>query len=184
MLHQAFFARPVLDVARELIGTVLSVDGVGGAIVEVEAYAAHDPASHSFNGPTPRTTVMFGMPGRAYVYRSYGLHWCLNFVCGDQPGGAVLVRAIEPLVGVDLMIERRGTEDRRLLCSGPGRLCQALGVTGAHNGLPLDKPPFVLEPATGDWPLAVGVRVGIRKGMDLPWRFGHASSRFLSRPLR
>ncbi len=181
MLSAAFFARASPIVARDLIGVGLLVDGVGGAIVEVEAYALDDPASHSFNGPTPRNAAMFGPPGRAYVYRSYGVHWCLNFVCSEA--SAVLIRAIEPLYGLDVMAERRGRSDPRLLCSGPGRLCQALGITRAHDGLPLDQPPFELEAAEGAPALAVGPRIGITKAAEVPWRFGLAGSRFLSRPM-
>jgi DNA-3-methyladenine glycosylase len=179
MLEPAFFARPSPAVARDLIGARLLVDGVGGAIVEVEAYAPDDPASHSFNGPTPRNAAMFGPPGRAYVYRSYGIHWCVNLVC--EGASAVLIRAIEPEQGLDVMAERRGVSDVRLLCAGPGRLCQALAITRAHDGLPLDQPPFELYAAEGAPALAVGPRIGISKAVEVPWRFGLAGSRFLSR---
>lgn len=177
----ALYALPVIDLARALIGCAITVDGVGGAIVETEAYHAGDPASHSFAGPTPRNAAMWGAAGHAYVYRSYGLHWCLNVVGGAERGAAVLLRAIEPTHGVEAMATRRGTEDLRMLCSGPGRLCAALGVTGALDGAPLDAPPFALL-ARGDEPAIVwGPRIGIAKAADEPWRFGLACSRFLSR---
>ena len=166
-----------------MIGWTLIYNGVGGRIVETEAYHHEDPASHSFSGPTPRNAVMFGPPGVLYVYRSYGIHWCLNLVCGDGPGSAVLLRALEPTVGLGEMSERRGTNDVRLLCSGPGRLGQALAVTREQNGLRLDAPPFELIP--GDpVEVVVGPRIGITKAVDVPWRFGERGSRFLSRPFR
>jgi DNA-3-methyladenine glycosylase len=183
-LPNGFFAREVTEVARDLIGVGLFVDGVGGTIVEVEAYDHLDPASHAFNGPTARNAAMFGPPGHAYVYRIYGVHWCLNFVCGVQPGSAVLIRALEPTTGVEVMAERRGTASPKLLCSGPGRLCQALGVTGALTGAALDAPPFALAAAPEAHEVVVGVRIGITKGADTPWRFGRAGSPFLSRPFR
>ena len=177
------FASPSVLAAPALIGWTLTMDGVGGRIVETEAYHHEDPASHSFSGPTPRNAVMFGPPGVLYVYRSYGIHWCLNLVCGDGPGSAVLLRALEPTVGLSAMSERRGTNDPRLLCSGPGRLGQALAVTREQNGLRLDAPPFELIP--GDpVEVAVGPRIGISKAVDAPWRFGEAGSRFLSKPFR
>ena len=176
------FSAPAHEVARALIGATLLVDGVGGRIVETEAYDREDPASHSFSGPTPRNEVMFGPPGRAYVYRSYGIHWCLNFVCREAGHGAgVLIRAIEPGHGIDLMRARRGLNDLRLLCSGPGKLGQALGITHALNGLRLDRKPFRVVPATGEPPVAVGPRIGISKAIDLPWRFGLQGSAFLSK---
>lgn len=181
-LHAEFFARDAVAVAKALIGVRLLVDGVGGIIVETEAYDRDDPASHSFNGPTKRNAVMFGPSGRAYVYRIYGAHWCLNAVCDGAPRGAVLIRALEPTDGLAVMAERRGTGDPRLLCSGPGRLCQALGVTGAHDGLPLDAPPFALCAADRVHALATGPRIGLTKAADTPWRFGASGSPFLSRP--
>ncbi len=180
-----FFVRDSATIARELIGAWLLVDGVGGRIVETEAYDRNDPASHSHRGPTDRNRSMFGPPGHAYVYRSYGLHWCLNLVCREAGHGAgVLIRAIEPLTGLERMRERRGTTDPLLLCSGPGRVGQALGVTRALDGLPLDAPPFEvrLEPPPG--PVAEGARIGISRATDTPWRFGLAGSPFLSRPFR
>lgn len=170
------------EVARRLIGVTLLINGVGGRIVETEAYDREDPASHSFSGPTPRNAAMFGAPAHAYVYRSYGIHWCLNFVCREAGHGAgVLLRALEPTIGIEIMQQRRGTTDLRLLCAGPGRLGQALGVTRAYNGLPLDAPPFQLLSPDAAVEVVSGVRIGISKAMDVPWRYGLAGSRFLSR---
>ena len=175
-------ARDVHEAARALVGATLLVDGVGGTIVEVEAYAPDDPASHSFRGPTARNRAMFGPPGRAYVYRSYGLHWCLNVVCGPEgTGAAVLLRALEPTHGLDAMRARRGVEDERLLCAGPGRLTQALGVTGEHDGLPLDRPPFRLLPRAREFPVARAPRVGITRAAELRWRYVVAGSPYVSR---
>lgn len=172
------------EVARALIGAVLLVDGVGGRIVETEAYDREDPASHSFSGPTPRNLAMFGPPGRAYVYRSYGIHWCLNFVCREEGHGAgVLIRAIEPLLGLDVMRERRGLEDVRLLCSGPGRVGQALGITREQNGKRLDQSPFQVLSPSGPVLIANGPRIGISKAREVHWRFGLKGSPFLSRRL-
>jgi len=177
------FAGDSHDVALALIGAVLLVDGVGGKIVETEAYDRQDPASHTFNGPTPRNEAMFGPPGRAYVYRSYGIHWCLNFVCREDGHGAgVLIRAIEPLYGMDLMRARRGLHDKRLLCSGPGRVGQALGITQELNGRRLDQAPFKVLATAEPVVVARGPRIGIRKAMEIHWRFGLEGSRFLSRP--
>jgi DNA-3-methyladenine glycosylase len=179
------FSAPSHQVARQLIGVTLMVEGIGGCIVETEAYDREDPASHSFSGPTPRNISMFGPPGRSYVYRSYGIHWCLNFVCRENGHGAgVLIRALEPATGIDRMQQRRGMEDVRLLCSGPGRLCQALGVTREHNDMPLDAPPFELLPAPNALDVISGPRIGISKAIDVPWRFGLAGSRFVSQPFR
>jgi DNA-3-methyladenine glycosylase len=184
-LRRSFFARDVHDVARELIGATLLVDGVGGTVVEVEAYQADDPASHGFRGPTARNAAMFGPAGHAYVYRSYGIHWCLNLVtAGEGRADAVLLRALEPTHGLETMAARRGVADSHLLCSGPGRLCQALGVTREHDGLPLDEPPFQLEPRERDVPIVSGPRIGITRAVERPWRYALEGSRFLSRPLR
>jgi DNA-3-methyladenine glycosylase len=177
----ALWRRHPVEAARELIGWTLLVGGVGGRIVETEAYHHEDPASHAFSGKTPRNAVMFGPVGRAYVYRSYGIHWCLNFVCGEDPGSAVLIRALEPTAGLQEMHERRGLTDPRALCSGPGKLCQALAITREHDGLPLDAPPFELIPGEAVEIIA-GPRIGISRAVDLPWRFGETGSRFLSRP--
>ena len=183
-LPRAFFEQPVVAVARALIGTTLLVAGVGGVIVETEAYARDDPASHSFRGPTPRNGAMFGPSGRAYIYRSYGIHWCFNIVCGVEPGCAVLIRATEPRHGLDLMRARRGVEEARLLCSGPGRLCRALGLTVLQNGLALDEPPFGLSPRADEPEIVSGPRIGLTRAIEVPWRFGLAGSRFLSRAFR
>ena len=182
-LKPSDFEREAPEMAQALIGAVLLVHGVGGRIVETEAYDREDPASHSHSGPTPRNQAMFGPPGRAYVYRSYGIHWCLNFVCREEGHGAgVLIRAIEPLHGIDTMCERRGMHDVRLLCSGPGRLGQALAIQHAYNGHRLDHAPFEVRAASGHHDIVVGPRIGISKAADVPWRFGLAGSRFVSRP--
>lgn len=176
------FAGESHEMARALVGCTLLVDGVGGRIVETEAYDREDPASHSYSGPTARNASMFGPPGRAYVYRSYGIHWCLNFVCREEGHGAgVLIRAIEPVHGIDVMRARRGLEDLRLLCAGPGRVGQALGITHDLNGRRLDRKPFQVLAAERPVTIASGPRIGISKAMDVPWRFGEAGSRFLSR---
>ena len=179
-LRAGFFARPAADVAASLIGCDLRVDGIGGIIVETEAYDRSDPASHSVNGPTRRNASMFGPPGHAYVYRSYGMHWCLNLVC--EPGSAVLIRALEPRHGLETMAARRGLSDPRRLCAGPGRLCQALAVSLAMDGLALDAPPFALAaPETAPAWIA-DRRIGISRAVETPWRFLLAGSRALSRP--
>jgi DNA-3-methyladenine glycosylase len=181
-LQRDFFARSSHEVAPDLIGVTLLVDGVGGPIVEVEAYDQDDPASHSFNGRTSRNAVMFGPAGHAYVYRSYGIHWCLNVVCAE-PGRAeaVLIRALQPEHGLETMRARRGVGAERALCSGPGKLCQALAVTGAHDGLPLDEPPFELLARAKPSAIATGTRIGLTKAAERPWRYGLAGSPYLSR---
>jgi DNA-3-methyladenine glycosylase len=184
-LTRAFFRRSVLEVAPDLIGVTLLVDGVGGRIVEVEAYHQTDPAAHSFGGPTSRNAVMFGPPGYVYVYRSYGIHWCVNFVC--EPKGsasAVLIRAVEPTEGLAIMRRRRGVTDVRLLCSGPGRVCEALRITHAQNGMALDAPPFALFARMDKVDVIAGPRIGITKAVEKPWRYGLKGSRFLSKPFK
>jgi DNA-3-methyladenine glycosylase len=183
-LSRDFFARSVHAVAPELIGAELFVDGVGGTIVEVEAYDHEDPAGHGYAGRTARNASMFGPPGHAYVYRSYGIHWCLNLVCEEEgSASAVLVRALEPVRGLETMRVRRGLDEARVLCSGPGRLCQALGVAREHDGLPLDAPPFELHRRSGELEVVSAPRIGISRAADLPWRYCLAGSRFLSRSL-
>ena len=182
-LKRAFFDRSVHEVAPDLIGTTLLVDGVGGIIVEVEAYHHTEPAAHSFRGPTPRNRVMFGPPGFTYVYRSYGIHWCINFVCEKEgSASAVLIRALQPTHGIPAMRRRRGLHDERALCSGPGKLTEALGITIAHSGLPLDRPPIALHARTGKAEIVAGVRIGLTKAVELPWRYGLKDSKFLSKP--
>ena len=184
-LRRGFFARSVHEVAPDLIGATLLLNGVGGTIIEVEAYHHTDPAAHSYGGMTERNAVMFGPPGFTYVYRSYGIHWCVNFVCeAEGSASAVLIRALAPTQGLAAMRRRRGLTDERLLCSGPGRLTQALGITHAHNALALDRPPFELLARAGAVEIAVGPRIGITKAADKPWRYGLAGSRFLSKPFR
>ena len=185
MLNRDFFARSVHAVAPDLIGATLLVDGVGGRIVEVEAYDQEDPASHGYRGRTARNAAMFGPPGHAYVYRSYGVHWCLNLVCGEKAvPEAVLIRALEPTSGLDVQQSRRGVNDVRALCSGPGKLCQALGVTGEHDGLALDVPPFELEARAEIPEIVTGPRIGITRATELSWRYMSAGSPFLSRGRR
>src|ERR1700722_6885393 len=184
-LRRAFFSRSVLEVAPDLIGATMLVNGVGGLIVEVEAYRHTEPAAHSFRGQTPRNAVMFGPPGYVYVYRSYGIHWCVNFVC--EPKGsasAVLIRAIEPTVGLSVMRRRRGLADVRLLCSGPGRVCEALRITHPQNGMALEEPPFKLFARTDEAEVIAGPRIGITKAVEKPWRYGLKGSRFLSKPFK
>ncbi|MGZ4384272.1 MAG: DNA-3-methyladenine glycosylase [Gaiellaceae bacterium] len=183
-MAQAFFARSAHEVGPELIGATLLADNAGGRIVELEIYDQSDPASHSFRGPSARNASMFGPAGHAYVYRSYGVHWCLNLVC--EPEGrasALLVRALEPTRGLEQMRARRGCDDPRLLCAGPGRLCQALGITGAEDGLPLDRPPFAILPREHEPEIARAPRIGITRAREHPWRLCEAGSRYLSRGL-
>jgi len=182
-LKRAFFARSVHEVAPDLIGTTLLVDGVGGIIVEVEAYHHTEPAAHSYRGPTPRNLVMFGPPGFSYVYRSYGIHWCVNFVCEKEgSASAVLIRALQPTHGIPAMRRRRGLHDERALCSGPGKLSEALGITIKQSELALDTPPYALHARTETPDIVTGIRIGITKAVDLPWRYGLKGSRFLSKP--
>jgi DNA-3-methyladenine glycosylase len=181
MISVVDFTQTAQEMAKSLIGSALTVSGCGGIVVETEAYDIDDAASHSHRGQTPRNAVMFGPPGRAYVYRSHGLHWCLNVVCGTGPGSAVLIRAIEPIWDVELMQERRLRSDLEGLCSGPGKLCQAMAVNLGHNGLSLTDPPFSLTLPDKPPALLTGPRIGISKNADAPWRFGLAGSRFLSR---
>jgi len=184
-LSKAFFRRSVHEVAPDLIGATLLFNGVGGRLVEVEAYHHTDPAAHSYRGQTSRNAVMFGPPGYTYVYRSYGIHWCLNLVC--EPKGsasAVLIRALEPTDGLPLMRRRRGLSEVRLLCAGPGRVCEALGITAAHNGMALYEPPFALFARTGEAEVIAGPRIGITKAAEKPWRYGLKGSAFLSKPFR
>src|SRR3984957_14128191 len=184
-LKRAFFGRSVLKVAPDLIGTTFLVDGVAAADAEAEAYRPAAPAAHSFNGPTPRNQVMFGPPGFIYVSRSYGIHWCVNFVCEKEgSASAVLIRALQPTHGIATMRRRRGLHDERTLCSGPGRLTEALAITHRHNGLALDAPPFALYARTGKVDIVTGVRIGLTKAVDLPWRYGLKGSRFLSKPFK
>jgi DNA-3-methyladenine glycosylase len=181
-LTKKFFDRSVHKVAPDLIGATLLFGGIGGMIVEVEAYHHTDPAAHSYNGPTARNRVMFGPAGFAYVYRSYGMHWCVNFVCEEEgSASAVLIRALQPTQGLAAMRRRRGLQDERALCSGPGKLCQALGITDAHNALPLDAAPYALHAATSKPDLMIDVRIGITKAADLPWRYGLKGSPFVSK---
>jgi len=177
-----FFARPAPVVARELIGAAFTVDGVGGEIVETEAYEPHDPASHSFRGMTARNASMFGPPAHAYVYRIYGLHWCFNMVA--ERGSAVLIRALEPLTGLDAMISRRGAADPKTLCAGPGRLCQALAIEGRHDGLPLAEPPFALSLPKQSRSVDVATRIGVREATPAHLRYCMAGSAYLSRKAR
>jgi DNA-3-methyladenine glycosylase len=182
-LDKQFFARSVHKVAPDLIGATLLFEGAGGIIVEVEAYHHTDPAAHSYNGPRARNRVMFGPPGFAYVYRSYGIHWCANFVCeAEGSASAVLIRALEPTHGLAAMRRRRGTDDDRALCSGPGKLCEALAIAGRHSGLPLDRQPFAIHARAEKPEIAIGIRIGITKAADLPWRYGVKGSRYLSKP--
>jgi DNA-3-methyladenine glycosylase len=182
-LKRGFFGRSVHEVAPDLIGVTLLFNGVGGVIVEVEAYHHTEPAAHSYNGPTPRNQVMFGPPGFVYVYRSYGIHWCVNFVCEKKgSAAAVLIRALEPTHGLAAMRRRRGLDQDRALCSGPGKLTEALGITHEQNGMALDTPPFALHARKGKVDVVSGIRIGLTKAVDLPWRYGLKGSKFLSKP--
>jgi DNA-3-methyladenine glycosylase len=183
LLKRAFFGRSVHEVAPGLIGVTLLVNGVGGVIVEVEAYHHTEPAAHSYRGPTPRNMVMFGPPGFVYVYRSYGIHWCVNFVCEKEgSASAVLIRALQPTHGIPAMQRRRKLHDERSLCSGPGKLTEALAITHDHNGLALDAPPFALYARSQKPDIVTGIRIGLTKAVDLPWRYGLKGSKFLSKP--
>ncbi len=184
-LTRSFFNRSVHEVAPDLIGATLLFNGVGGLIVELEAYHHTDPAAHSYVGPTERNRVMFGPPGFAYVYRSYGIHWCLNFVCEENgSASAVLLRALAPTAGLATMRKRRGVTDARQLCSGPGKICEALGITRKHNGFALDRPPFEIRARESEPEIVRGVRIGISKAVEKPWRYGLKGSPFLSKPFR
>jgi DNA-3-methyladenine glycosylase len=187
-LNTSFYARPVLEVARALVGCVVSHAGSSGVIVETEAYHESEPACHAFVGLTPRTSTLFGPPGVAYVYRSYGVHAMLNAV-SEPPGigAAVLIRALEPLEGIDAMRERRGLKPLRSLCSGPGKLTQALAIELDLNGSSLRTGPIVISARPNGWrevQVTAGPRIGITKAIELPWRFCAAGSRFLSQPAR
>ena len=181
-----FFARSAPEVARSLIGVGVFVDGVGGMIVETEAYDRDDSASHSFGGPTRRNASMFGPVGHAYVYRIYGIHWCLNAVCAasGETGSAVLIRAIEPTAGLAEMHGRRGMDGIRDFCRGPGRLCEALGIDGRLDGASLVEQPFRLVDQVAGVDVATGLRIGITRNPMVPWRFGLPGSPYLSRAFR
>jgi DNA-3-methyladenine glycosylase len=185
-MKPGFYDRPVVEVAQDLIGCVLSHEGAAGVIVETEAYHESEPASHSFIGVRPRTRVVFGPPGRAYLYRSYGIHACLNAVCEPAGvGAAVLIRALEPIEGIELMRERRGIERLEGLCSGPGKLTQALGIGLDLNGSDLSLGPIVIARRPRAWrdpEIAASRRIGITKAVELKWRFSAVGSRYLSRP--
>ncbi|MCR6503063.1 DNA-3-methyladenine glycosylase [Shinella sp. CPCC 101442] len=180
-MDERFFVRDVVTVAADLLGARLLIDGIGGRIVETEAYRQDDEASHSFRGKTAANAAMFGDPGSVYVYRSYGLHWCLNIVC--ERGSAVLIRALEPTHGLETMVERRAVTEVRKLCAGPGNLCKALAVTGEMNGLSVLHAPFSMEPSS-EAPASANVfRIGISKATERPWRFAVKGSPCLSRPI-
>ena len=181
-IDRRFFARSVHKVAPDLIGMTVLFKGVGGVIVEVEAYHESEPAAHSYGGMTARNAVMFGPPGYAYVYRSYGIHWCVNLVCEKEgSASAVLIRALQPTHGIPAMRRRRGLHDERSLCSGPGKLCEALGITIAHSELPLDASPYALYARVGKPEVVTGLRIGITKAVELPWRYGLKDSKFVSK---
>ena len=184
-LSRDFFERSVHEVARDLIGCRLFYEGRGGAIVETESYERDDPACHAYVGLTARTEVLFGPPGRAYVYLSYGIHSLLNAVAEPEgEAAAVLIRALQPTAGLEGMRERRGERPDRDLCSGPGKLTEALGVGLEENGADLDRDPFLLLPPEESWkgPVATGPRIGITKAVDRPWRFCAAGNPYVSRP--
>jgi DNA-3-methyladenine glycosylase len=185
-LSHAFFDRPVLEVAPALLGCIVRCGETAGVIVETEAYHESEPAAHSFVGRTARNQVLFGPPGRAYVYRSYGIHACINAVCEPEGiGAAALIRALEPLDGIEHMRQRRGLERLEDLCSGPGKLTQALGITLEHNATDLAAGPIAIEappPGWEDVEVVVGTRIGITKAAELPWRFCAVGSRSVSRP--
>ncbi len=187
-MRPSFYARPVLEVARDLVGCVVEHEGCAGVIVETEAYHDSEPACHAFVGLTQRTMTLFGPPGRAYVYRSYGIHALLNAVCETEGvGAAVLIRALEPLAGIAAMRANRGVESNRSLCSGPGKLTQALGIGLHHNGSDLARGPVRITARPAAWravEVSVDRRIGITKAVELPWRFCAAGSRYLSRPVR
>jgi DNA-3-methyladenine glycosylase len=182
-LAHAFYDRPVVEVARALLGCVVRHGSTAGVIVETEAYHMDEPACHAYVGLTARTSTLFGPPGRAYVYRSYGIHSLLNAVCEPEGvGAAVLIRALEPLEGLELMRARRGVDD---LCSGPGKLTQALGITLEENGTDLAAGPVAIEAPPPGWSsldVVAGTRIGITKAVELPWRFCVAGNRSVSRP--
>jgi len=184
-LQRAFFERSVHEVARDLVGCRLFFGGVGGTIVETESYERDDPACHAYAGLTDRTEVLFGPPGRAYVYLSYGIHSLLNAVAEPEgEAAAVLIRALEPTAGLEAMRKRRGDRPAGELCSGPGKLTEALGVGLAHNGADLSRDPFLLLPPEGSAPeIVTGPRIGITKAVERPWRFCAAGSSFVSRGL-
>jgi DNA-3-methyladenine glycosylase len=181
-LAREHFLRPAVEVAPELLGSTLLFNGVGGRIVEVEAYDQGEPASHTYGGETERNRTMFGPAGRVYVYRSYGMHWCMNLVCEDERASAVLIRALEPLEGVEHMVARRGRSGARELCSGPGKVCQALAITGEQDGASALEPPFALYAPDRHIDVVASPRVGISKAVELPWRFSERGSGYVSRP--
>lgn len=180
-MTENFFVRDVVTVAADLLGAHLVVNGVGGIIVETEAYRQDDEASHSFRGQTAGNAAMFGAPGLVYVYRSYGLHWCFNIVC--KRGSAVLIRALQPTHRLETMIARRAVGEARKLCAGPGNLCKALAISGEMNGLSVLGDPFSLKLPSEKLISVSGTRIGINKAADRPWRFAVKGSSYLSRPI-
>ena len=184
LLEREFFARPPREVAANLIGCTLSHRGVGGLIVETEAYERDDPACHAYGGPTRRNAPLFGPPGMTYVYLCYGIHSMFNIVAElEGTAAAILIRALEPTHGTDAMYERRGVADVRALCSGPGKICEALGIELAQSGMDALAEPFELRsPDVGERKIVDGPRIGLTKAADYPWRYCLAGSRFLSRP--